>query len=62
MSTAGLDAVLSLHNLRELRIGCYAINVGIEEKKFAEVTPTAVLPEWLDRMRSELPKLQALRF
>ena len=24
MSTAGLDAVLSLHNLRELRIGCYA--------------------------------------
>jgi hypothetical protein len=52
MSTAGLDAVLSLHNLRELRIGCYAMNVGIEEKKFAEVSATAVLPEWLDRMRA----------
>jgi internalin A len=62
MSTAGLDAVLSLHNLRELRIGCYAINVGIEEKKFAEVTATAVLPEWLDRMRVALPTLQTVRF
>ena len=62
MSTAGLDAVLSLHNLRELRIGCYAINVGIEEKKFAEVSATAVLPEWLDRMRAQLPNLQTVRF
>jgi internalin A len=62
MSTAGLDAVLSLRDLRELRIGCYAINVGIEERKFAEVTATAVLPEWLDRMRAQLPKLQSIRF
>jgi Leucine-rich repeat (LRR) protein len=58
----GLDAVLSLHNLRELRIGCYALSVGIEEAKFAEVTATVVLPEWLDRMRSELPNLETVRF
>jgi internalin A len=62
MSTAGLDAVLSLHDLRELRIGCYAINVGIEEKKFAEITATTVLPEWLERMSVQLPKLQTVRF
>ena len=62
MSTAGLDAVLSLHNLRELRIGCYAMNVGIEGAKLAEVTATAVLPEWLERMRVQLPKLQIVRF
>jgi internalin A len=62
MSTAGLDAVLSLRNLRELRIGCYAMNVGVEEAKFAEVTATAVLPEWLERMRALLPKLDTVRF
>ena len=62
MSTAGLDAVLSLHNLRELRIGCYAMNVGIEGAKLGEVTATAVLPEWLERMRVQLPKLQTARF
>jgi hypothetical protein len=62
MSTAGLDAVLSLHNLRELRIGCYALSVGIEEAKFAEVTATVVLPEWLERMRAELPNLETVRF
>jgi internalin A len=62
MSTAGLDAVLSLHNLHELRIGCYAMNVGVEGAKFGEVTATAVLPEWLERMRSQLPKLETVRF
>jgi len=62
MSAAGLDAVLSLQNLRELRIGCYALNVGIEESKFAEVTATAVLPEWLERMQSRLPHLEAVSF
>jgi hypothetical protein len=62
MSTAGLDAVLSLRNLRELRIGCYAMSVGIEEAKFAEVTATTVLPEWLDRMRERLTNLETVRF
>jgi internalin A len=62
MSTAGLDAILSLHDLRELRIGCYAMNVGIEGAKFGEVTATAVLPEWLERMRVLLPKLHTVRF
>jgi hypothetical protein len=62
MSSAGLDAVLSLRNLRELRIDCYVMNVGIEETKFAEVTATSVLPEWLERMRNQLPKLETVGF
>jgi Leucine-rich repeat (LRR) protein len=62
MSTAGLDPVLSLHNLRELHIGCYAMSVGIEGTKFGEITATAVLPEWLERMRALLPKLETVRF
>src|SRR5262249_46439815 len=62
MSTAGFDAVLSLHSLRELRVGCYAMNVGIEGQKFGEVTATAVVPEWLERMRTGLPKLETVRF
>ena len=62
MSTSGFDAVLSLHELRELRIGCYAMNVGIEGQKFGEVTATAVLPEWLERMRARLPKLDTVQF
>jgi internalin A len=62
MSPAGLDSVLSLHNLRELRIGCYSMNVGIEGNKFGEVTATTVLPEWLERMRSSLPRLESVHF
>ena len=62
MSTAGLDAVLSLHGLQELRIGCYAMNIGIEGTKLAEVTATAVLPAWLERMRAHLPQLDTVRF
>lgn len=62
MSTAGLDAVLSLHNLRELRIGCYAMNVGIEGTKLGQVMATSVVPEWLERMRTQMAKLEIVRF
>ncbi len=61
MSSAGFDAVLSLHNLRELRIGCYSMNVGIEGSKLGQVTSITFLPEWLERTRAQLPKLEALR-
>jgi internalin A len=60
MTEAGLDAVLSLKNLRELRLGCTSIGVGIEGAKFGEVSRMSVTPEWLERMKS-LTKLEKLK-
>lgn len=60
MTEAGLDAVLSLKNLRELRFGCTSISVGIEGAKFGEVSAMSVTPEWLERMKS-LTKLEKLK-
>ncbi|MDE3196393.1 MAG: hypothetical protein KGN84_08615 [Acidobacteriota bacterium] len=60
MSNAGLDAVLSLKNLRELHIGCYSLNVGIEGTKFGEIAATSVTPEWLEKMKA-LPNLEVLK-
>lgn len=60
MSEVGLEAVLTLKNLRELRFGCTAIGVGIEGAKFAEVSTTSVTPLWLERMKS-LSKLERLK-
>ena len=59
ISDVGLEAVLTLKNLRELRFGCTAIGVGIEGAKFAEVSTTSVTPLWLERMKS-LGKLERL--
>src|SRR5215468_11648178 len=42
MSDVGLEAVLTLKNLRELRFGCTAIGVGIEGAKFATVSAMSV--------------------
>lgn len=60
MSNTGLDAVLSLKNLRELRIGCYSLNVGIEGTKFGEIAATSVTPEWLEKIAA-LKNLEALK-
>lgn len=60
MSDVGLEAVLTLKNLRELRFGCTAIGVGVEGAKFAEVSAMSVTPVWLERMKS-LTKLERLR-
>lgn len=60
MSNAGLDAVLTLKQLRELRFSCTSIGVGIEGAKFGEVSMLSVTPEWLDRMKS-LTKLERLK-
>jgi len=60
MSDVGLEAVLTLKNLRELRFGCTAIGVGVEGAKFAEVSAMSVTPVWLDKMRS-FTKLERLR-
>src|SRR5215471_16520000 len=60
MSDVGLEAVLTLKNLRELRFGCTAIGVGIEGAKFATVSAMSVTPVWLERMKS-LTKLEKLK-
>jgi Leucine-rich repeat (LRR) protein len=60
MSEVGLEAVLTLKNLRELRFGCTSIGVGIEGAKFAEVSAMSVTPGWLERIKA-LPKLEKLK-
>jgi internalin A len=60
MSDVGLEAILTLRNLRELRFGCTSIGVGIEGAKFAEVSAMSVTPIWLERMKS-LTKLEKLK-
>ncbi|MBM3740655.1 MAG: hypothetical protein FJW39_33315 [Acidobacteria bacterium] len=59
MSPKGLDAVMSLSELRELRFGCTSLGVGIEGSRFATVSATSVTGQWLDRLKT-LPKLQRL--
>ena len=51
MTDVGLEAVLTLNDLRELRLGCTSIGVGIEGAKFAEVSVSSVTPKWLERIK-----------
>src|SRR5438874_5922742 len=59
MSDVGLEAVLTLKNLRELRLGCTSYGVGVEGQRFATVSAMAVTPRWLESMKA-LPKLEKL--
>lgn len=60
MSDVGLEAVLTLSKLRELRFGCTSIGVGIEGAKFATVSMMSVNSRWIEKMKS-LSKLQRLK-
>ena len=60
MSEVGLDAVLALKDLRELRLGCTSIGVGIEGTKFADVSAVNVTVRWLEKMKA-LTKLEKLK-
>jgi internalin A len=60
MSDRGLDAVLSLKELRELRFGCTFLGVGVEGNRLATVSAINVTTRWLERMKS-LPKLERLK-
>lgn len=60
MSDVGLEAVLTLSQLRELRFGCTSIGVGVEGARFATVSAMSVTPRWLEKMKV-LSKLQKLR-
>ncbi len=59
MSDVGLDAVLSLKGLRDLRMACSSIGVGIEGQRFAEVRYISVTTSWLERLKA-LPKLEKM--
>lgn len=60
MSVVGLDAVLALKGLRELRFECTSVGVGLEGAKFADVSYVSVTPGWLEKMKA-LPKLERLK-
>jgi len=60
MSDIGLEAILTLTQLRELRFGCTSIGVGIEGARFATVSAMSVTPRWLEQMK-RLTKLQRLK-
>jgi len=60
MSERGLEAVLTLKELRELRFSCVSIGVGIEGTKLGDVSPLIVTPKWLEQMKS-LSKLERLK-
>src|SRR5579885_2078659 len=60
MSDTGLEAVLTLKQLRELRLGCASIGAGVEGNRFATITPVNVTTRWLEEMKT-LSKLESLQ-
>jgi internalin A len=60
MSNTGLQAVLTLKNLRELRFACVTTSVGIEGAKLGEVSTLSVTEKWLEQFQS-LPSLERLK-
>ena len=60
MSDTGLEALLTLKELREVRFGCTSLGVGVEGTRFATVSAMSVTARWLEKMKS-LTKLEKLR-
>ncbi len=60
MSDVGLEAILTLSELRELRFGCSSLGVGSEGTRFATVSAMSVTPRRLEKMKG-LGKLRRLR-
>jgi hypothetical protein len=60
MSDKGLEALLTLKELRELRFGCTSLGVGIEGQRFATVSAMSVTARWLEQMKA-FPKLERLK-
>jgi hypothetical protein len=61
MSDRGLEAVLTLENLRELRFGCTRIGVGREGERFTTVNMMDVTARWLEQIRTAMPLLERLQ-
>ncbi|HEX4769891.1 MAG TPA: hypothetical protein VH351_03605, partial [Bryobacteraceae bacterium] len=60
ISNAGLQAILTLKNLRELRFSCTSTSVGIEGKKLGEVSTLSITEKWLEQMKT-LQNLERLK-
>jgi internalin A len=60
MTEVGLEAVLTLKELRELRLGCSTTGVGVEGTRFATISTMNVSAKWLEKMKA-LTKLQTLK-
>jgi Leucine-rich repeat (LRR) protein len=60
MSERGLEALLTLKELRELRFGCTFVGVGVEGSRFATVSAMNVTTRWLEQIKS-LSKLEKLK-
>ncbi len=60
MSNTGLQAVLTLKNLRELRFSCVSTAVGIEGAKLGEVNTLSITRQWLEQLKS-LTHLERLK-
>jgi hypothetical protein len=60
MSEQGLSAVLSLKELRELRLGCAEVGIGQEQTRYATVNTMNVTARWLEMMKA-LSKLEILK-
>lgn len=60
MSDKGLEALLTLKELRDLRFGCTSLGVGVEGTRFATVAAMSVTSRWLEQMKS-LSKLERLK-
>jgi Leucine-rich repeat (LRR) protein len=60
MTDKGLDAVLTLKELHELRFGCTFLPVGIEGSRFGMVSVMDVTLGWLEKIKT-LPKLEKLK-
>lgn len=60
MSDVGLEALLTLTQLKELRFGCTSIGVGVEGQRFATVSMMSVNVRWLEKMKAfkNLQRLQ----
>jgi Leucine-rich repeat (LRR) protein len=60
MSDTGLEAILTLKELRDLRFGCTSLGVGVEGTRFATVSAMDVTTRWLEKMKA-LSKLERLK-
>jgi hypothetical protein len=60
MTEIGLDAILTLKELRELRLGCTGVGIGAEGTRLATAPNMNISSRWIEKMKS-LPKLERLR-
>jgi len=61
MSEVGLEAVLTLKQLQELRFSCNSVGVGIEGQRLGEISFLTVTPKWIEKIAA-MPKLERLKF